>query len=163
MPPQALSRCPKFAELYARANFDRFAALASLFPPPAALRRRPIRIQRSDVRGQNAPFAPSDEGDSPRCGEMSAQRTKGTAPVRGWRAECNEARLGERKNRRSYLILSLPPAFACGKTHLPRQREERWKLTFGFITAGVCVLAGLCSGGHGVPPLRLLGFYFHHS
>ena len=39
-PPQALSRCPKFAELYARANFDRFAALASLFPPPAALRRR---------------------------------------------------------------------------------------------------------------------------
>ena len=40
LPPQALSRCPKFATLGARANFDRFAALASLFPPPAALRRR---------------------------------------------------------------------------------------------------------------------------
>ena len=40
VPPLALSRCPKFAGLERTANFDRFAALASLFPPPAALRRR---------------------------------------------------------------------------------------------------------------------------
>ena len=33
-------------------------------------------------------------------------------------------------------------------------------LTFGFITAETRVLAGLCSGGHGVPPLPLYGFIF---
>ncbi len=29
-----------------------------------------------------------------------------------------------------------------------------------FCTAGACVLAELCTGGHGVPPLRLYGFIF---
>ena len=33
-------------------------------------------------------------------------------------------------------------------------------LTFGFIAAETCVLAGLCAGGHGVPPLPLCGFTF---
>ena len=46
-----------------------------------------------------------------------------------------------------HLILSLPPAFACGKTHLPRQREEKLHPTFGFITAGACVHIGLVYGG----------------
>ena len=44
-----------------------------------------------------------------------------------------------------------------------RQREERLHLPFGFITAETCVRVGLCSGGHGVPPLRLLEFYFLRS
>ena len=33
-------------------------------------------------------------------------------------------------------------------------------LTFGCIAAGTCVRIGLCSGGHGVPPLPLYGFIF---
>ena len=63
----------------------------------------------ADIENQKKLFAPSDEGDSPRCGEMSAQRTKGTAPVRGWIGEQNEPRLGERYDKLIFSV-SLPPS-----------------------------------------------------
>ena len=43
----------------------------------------------------------------------------------------------------------------------PKVRGRKgFYLTFGFRTAGTCVLAGLGTGGHGDPPLRLYGFIF---
>ncbi len=77
---------------------------------------------------------------------MSAQRTKGTAPVRGWIGEQSEPRLGERKSSKAYLILSLPPSkrHFVPFCHLPRQREEQVHQIFGFT--------GTRSGGLPCPP-----------
>ena len=71
---------------------------------------------------------------------MSAQRTKGTAPVRGWRAdacgvetggEINQNKAGFTRRSCERREGSLPPAFACGKTHLRPSRGAQNLPRFG--------------------------------
>ena len=132
----------------------------SVYPDIEKSERTPLppqlsefRIQRSEIRNQKlerTPLPPLTRGlarwrnDTVTGGETSLNSV-------GFTRRSYERREG-----------SLPPSkrHFVPFCHLPRQREERVHLTFGFITAGACVRIGLCSGGHGVPPLRLYGFIF---
>ena len=103
----------------------------------------PVRIQRSDVRGQNALFAPSDEG----AGEPNAMR-------RDW---------GERKNKKSHqTCLSLRLG---GKAADPPPSSEGGKVSSDFWfhrSRHVCP----CRTGYGrarSPAPTAVWIYFHHS
>ena len=139
-PPQALSRCPKFAGLERTANFDRFAYAPSLFPPPAALRRR----RPSEGGTGTADFQLCST--SKICRNQSRGGTP-CPPEGGWFTKLfSSIQILKNQDRRNVC--------PC-RTGLRREQAPALPLYgFIFITAGTCVLAGLCSGGRGSSPLR---------